>query len=107
MTSPLSRLRPGRAALALALLAGLAVAAAAQQPTLRVEVEPLKVGFLSYDREGNDYYYAKPDLWAPVHVTLKPDDNSNIALPVGPNDNFVRGELRLETADNDGTLNIY
>lgn len=107
MTSPLlpSR-RPWCAALALAVVACLAPAAAGQPPPLRVEVEKVRVGFLSYDREGGDFFYAKPDLWAPVQITLTPAADGSILLPVGVDD-FVRGEALIETLDNDGTPNVY
>src|SRR5262245_57108348 len=48
----------------------------------------------------------KAGMWTPVLVTLQEDEEGEIRLPMGA-DKFIKGEILVETADNDGVVNSY
>jgi hypothetical protein len=48
----------------------------------------------------------KAGMWTPVLVQLSEDPEGDIRLPV-EKDDFVRGKVLVETADNDGVINTY
>lgn len=96
--------RPWYSLAALSLVACLAAPVAGQQGPVRVKIDKVSVGFPSYDQ--GDGYYFKADLWAPVLVEFMPEPDGPIPLPVGADD-FVGGELLVETPDNDSVPSIY
>jgi hypothetical protein len=101
-------MRTSSLACLVALAASLALAPAGraqQPPPATMKIEKVKLGFRSGAAEDAGATY-KPGLWVPVHITLVAAPDGPIALPVGL-DNFVEGEVRIETADSDGIPNIY
>src|SRR5262249_27706965 len=75
------------------------------QQHLRVKLEKIRVGFHSTGREDLATIF-KPGLWVPVQVTLGPDPNGNIYLPIDARDETVKGEVLVETADAEGVRNV-
>jgi hypothetical protein len=94
--------RATRSALLLLLLTA---APAAAQPTMKVKVERVEVGFRSQAERPLGSLFL-PGLWTPVGVTLNSGGDGQLTLPAQA-DGTCRGHLFVEGTDGDGGQNVY